>query len=168
MASPRHLRPVLDSTETDPFGSGVRRAAPPRAERTGSERPTVPAPKCRVTEEKTDVDEIYARVVGGRAALVLGPPSLPGRSLDLARGRAQAATHDLLLALGSLDRVPVQSCSADELRRAPIDHRQAFILALVDGESTIDAIVDASPMPMHWVLLTLNHLLLHGLIGFGP
>jgi hypothetical protein len=77
---------------------------------------------------------------------------------------AHAITRDLLVVLGSLDRIPVVLRS--RLSGAPIDQRESFVLGFVDGESSIDAVIQASSLETHQVLLTLTELFVRGVIAF--
>jgi len=70
-----------------------------------------------------------------------------------------------VLRLGSLDRVPVVLVPGRDLRATGLDHREAFVLGLVDGRSDIEAVLDATPMPMHQVLIILTSLMDRGLIA---
>lgn len=141
--------------------SGVRRAARavPVDEETPavhvSQRPTVPAPKAQVIEEDSPAADVYAKVMTGTLAQVTATQAEP---------LTPAVTRNLFIALGSLDRIPARSCSTDQLRSAAIEPRHAFILDLLDGKTSIESVIDASPMPMHKVLLTLAELLTARLI----
>jgi hypothetical protein len=70
---------------------------------------------------------------------------LPGRS-----GRECRERCDLFLVtsytteLIRLDRIPVRLPQREEHKFAQLDHRMGFVLALVDGRTTIEDIVDAS------------------------
>jgi aminopeptidase-like protein len=46
----------------------------------------------------------------------------------------------------------------------PLDHWAGFVLSLVDGLTSVQDIVDLSPMPEHEVLNVLDRLHEHGLI----
>jgi hypothetical protein len=67
--------------------------------------------------------------------------------------------------LGPFDRAPYLSVSMDEVMLAKLDHREGFVLSLVDGASNIDAIVDACPMPTEGTLCILHSLYVRGILG---
>ena len=158
----RSEQPAVPSTRGSP-ASGVRSAAPKGEQIHGSpnEHSTVPAPRSPAREGAIATD-MYAQIVAGKLASVVDRVVQPPRRLLSSRAR----TRDQFAGLGSLDRIPVRACCAEELLTAPIDHRQGFVLSLVDGATTIESIVDASPQAMHQVLSTLTELLSLGLIGF--
>jgi hypothetical protein len=151
-------------SEEDSRVSGVVRVARAmdRTDDDRDRRSTIPAPMCRVTDADPHAIDIYARIIDGKLARVFDEPLPALRGIDPAR----ATTLDQFLAVGSLDRIPVRTCSASELRMATIDHRKGFVLSLVDGATPIESIIDATPMAMHQVLTMLTDLLGRGLIGF--
>jgi hypothetical protein len=52
-----------------------------------------------------------------------------------------------------------------EVMLAKLDHREGFVLSLVDGASDIDTILDACPMPTHKTLRILHELHQRGILG---
>jgi hypothetical protein len=108
-------------------------------------------------------------------------PPMPGAANTLrlrltpyAREHAQAdgetddtpgAMLDYLKLLGSVDRVPYVTASMSEILMATLDHREGFVLSLIDGRSNIDALLDASPMPTHKTLRILHGLRARSLIA---
>ena len=66
--------------------------------------------------------------------------------------------------LGSLDRVPVVTATMSKILLAELDHREGFLLSLVDGRSSIEALLDAAPMPAEEALAILEGLRASGLI----
>ena len=64
-------------------------------------------------------------------------------------------------ALGSLEQVPHVVCAEEATWWAEGDHRTAFLLDLVDGETTLNSIADATPLPFMDVLASLARLV-HG------
>jgi hypothetical protein len=117
---------------------------------------------CAVIDESSETGRAYARIATGKFPLAV-TPEVVERAPDSVTARA---TRDLMLALGSLERTPVLTRALDDLRSVPLGPRHAFVLSLVDGHTSITSIIDASPMPMHKVLICLNELLTHGVIGF--
>jgi predicted transcriptional regulator len=68
-----------------------------------------------------------------------------------------------------MDRVPVVArtpASRDALFAR--EHRAGFLLSLVDGVSTLEAIVDACGMPKLEALRILNELTQRGIVAFRP
>jgi hypothetical protein len=61
--------------------------------------------------------------------------------------------------------VPVQLLGADDARSLPMDHREAFVLSLVDGMTAVETLVDVSGMPREQVLSILQRLLDVGAIA---
>lgn len=55
--------------------------------------------------------------------------------------------------------------SRDELTSAPIDHRDAFVISLVDGKMSVAAIIDAAAMPREEVAAILERLVQLGIIA---
>jgi hypothetical protein len=55
--------------------------------------------------------------------------------------------------------------SRSELSRAPIDHRDAFVLSLIDGKTSVAQIVDASGMPRREVAAILDRLVQLGIVA---
>jgi hypothetical protein len=75
------------------------------------------------------------------------------------------AMLDYLRMLGSVDRVPYVTASMNQILMAKLDHREGFVLSLVDGRTNIDALLDASPMPTHKTLRILHGLRASSLIA---
>lgn len=67
--------------------------------------------------------------------------------------------------LGSLDRRPTLSRSLDELGKAPLGARAAFLLSRVDGNLTYDEILDVSGMPRLEAYRYLCQLLIRGILS---
>lgn len=67
--------------------------------------------------------------------------------------------------LGSFDRLPYLIASMHDVMIAKLDHREGFVLSLVDGASNIDTILDACPMPTHKTLRILYGLYERGILG---
>ena len=67
--------------------------------------------------------------------------------------------------LGSFDRLPYVAASMQEVMLAKLDHKEGFVLSLVDGASDIDTILDACPMPTHKTLRILYELYVRGVLG---
>ncbi len=64
------------------------------------------------------------------------------------RDRCTEVLAQMYLArLGSLSQVVRVAFSGDEIRWLSLDHRAGFLLSLVDGESSIETLLDISGMP---------------------
>jgi hypothetical protein len=57
--------------------------------------------------------------------------------------------------------------SRKELETAPIDHREAFVLSLIDGKTTVQSLVDVAALPEKDVLAILARLRRLGIITYG-
>jgi len=137
-----------------------------------SERPTLKVPRfevldggidnpyARVLEEGAwDVDRLDAPTVRAPAFWEL-PPEAREAERHLS-SRAPPSYSDL----GSLHGIPRIVQPAANIRAAGLDHREAFVLVLIDGRIDIETILDASPLPMHDVLRILLDLRTMGLIA---
>jgi hypothetical protein len=76
-----------------------------------------------------------------------------------------AAMLQYVKLLGSFERVPFVKASMHEVMMAKLDHREGFVLSLVDGVSDIDTILDACPMTTHKTLRILHGLRERGILG---
>jgi hypothetical protein len=95
----------------------------------------------------------------------------PSQTLARAfRADCCAALEDVYaFRLGAMDRVPVVArtpASRDALFAR--EHGAGFLLSLVDGVSTLEAIVDVCGMPKLEALRILNELTQRGIIAFRP
>lgn len=72
-----------------------------------------------------------------------------------------SGTHRKHLAMEAVPRVAV---SPAELRALPLDHRAGFLVWLVDGQNTIETILDACPIGRDHALAILGVLAAHGVI----
>lgn len=70
--------------------------------------------------------------------------------------------------LGDRAGVPFASLPPEHARAFPLDHWAGFILSLVDGNTSIEDIVDAAPMPEHDTLRLLSDLRRQGIIDIRP
>jgi hypothetical protein len=67
--------------------------------------------------------------------------------------------------LASIALVPYLRMAPRDISRGTIDHGAACVLALVDGRTSIEQILDTSPMPVPRVLRILSELLERGIVG---
>jgi hypothetical protein len=174
-----------DDADVDlvPRISGTRRVAPPASandDEAGSEssdRPTVRVPKFALLGGGAGSDAYAAVLTEGGLGEPAEPdpselPTVPApprtaeaKADDCTPSEAPTRPPPSYRDLGSLQRVPRLVCSPEQLRKAALDHKQAFVLVLVDGRLDIETILDATPMAMHEVLRILLDLLGQGLIA---
>ncbi len=64
----------------------------------------------------------------------------------------------------AMHRVPVRAVSGERLQNSMLDHREGFVLSLIDGQLNIEAIVDVCGMPTSEVLEILESFRLSGVI----
>jgi hypothetical protein len=64
----------------------------------------------------------------------------------------------------TLDAIPRLAVSVRDLRDLPLDHNAGFLVWLIDGRSTIEAILDACPIRHDHALAILRVLAAHGVI----
>ncbi len=116
--------------------------------RAPSREATNPPPVSRREMEEAFALGDYTR------ALEIGE-SLLERSPDDAAARRcvqecrDTLTQMLAARIGPLDQVVSVSVSNEELQWLSLDHRSGFLLSLVDGQSTVDEILDISGMRRH-------------------
>jgi hypothetical protein len=68
--------------------------------------------------------------------------------------------------IGSLEKVPIVMIARNQLRWLTIDHRAGFVLSHVDGNSTLEQILDVSGMPPLDALRILYELVQQRIISF--
>ena len=93
---------------------------------------------------------------------------------EIRRLYAEGATDDALLLAGtisappqlgwSLSSVPVLAREQTEIMKMALDHRAGFFLAHVDGESSLETILDLVPLPEGEVLALVESLVALGVI----
>ena len=88
---------------------------------------------------------------------LLPPPGPQPPRQTIPAGDLDAAPPDLALDL-MLHTVPRLARARDELGKAPIAHRDWYILALIDGQTSVRALVDIAGMEPDEVLRTLRRL----------
>lgn len=96
---------------------------------------------------------------------------------EIRRLYVEGATDDALLLAGtmaqspalgwSLASVPVIALAREDIVELPLDHRAGFLLAHVDGESSLEAILDVVPLPEIEVLALVESLVALGVIRLG-
>ena len=105
-------------------------------------------------------------VHGSFTAHVLGTDADSRQALETARISREKLAQLYGSRLGSLDRVPVPAVADSDVRWLGLDHRDGFVLSLVDGNHTIEEIIDVTGMSRLEVLKTLVELLDLGAIQF--
>jgi hypothetical protein len=68
--------------------------------------------------------------------------------------------------LGPLDRVPMVVVPRTQMRWLSMDHRAGFILSLIDGQSSVELILDVSGMPKLDALRILHELVQQKIVAF--
>jgi hypothetical protein len=66
--------------------------------------------------------------------------------------------------LGSLESVPVLAISMHDLQRRSLDHRAGFLVSRVDGESSLEMLLDLVPLPRNDALKILAELVEEGIL----
>jgi hypothetical protein len=80
---------------------------------------------------------------------------------------SEALFSDYVTALGAFSRVPFVKVRFDELSTLSMDHRMGFLVALIDGASSIQSILDVAAMPQREVLHALVTLRDLGIVGIA-
>jgi hypothetical protein len=84
------------------------------------------------------------------------------------RSKSSTALEGIYAArLGSMSHVPIVVMTSAEIDRLEIDHRAGFLLSLIDGASSLEAILDVSGMPRLDALRILRELVQRGAIRLG-
>ncbi len=81
--------------------------------------------------------------------------------------RPDLGTKGILDDPAAMARVPFRVVSGERLQNSMLDHREGFILSLIDGQLDIEAIVDVSGMSDSEVLEILESFRLSGVIQLG-
>jgi hypothetical protein len=88
--------------------------------------------------------------------------SEPPRSGPVPAGANGRARSEAPLSRGALDllrrTVPRVQKSCAELAQAPLDHREGFVLSLIDGGTTVQALIDLAAMPDGELIVVLQRL----------
>jgi hypothetical protein len=129
----------------DGFEPMLDSLAPPMS---GLEAPDPPSSKPRAGPK--EMQECYA-VGDFSRALSIAEEILSRTPDDAAARRCAQNCRDVLTQMfaariGPLDQVITVVISPDEIQWLTLDHRAGFLLALVDGQSTVDEILDISGM----------------------
>jgi hypothetical protein len=80
------------------------------------------------------------------------------------RHEPYSTLREIVPAVDYFSCVPRLAVSAQELALLPLDHREGFLVACVDGVSTIETILDVSAMPAEEALVILESLVERGVL----
>lgn len=112
-------------------------------------------------------------VMVSRATLMSEPPrpSEAPRSISIPPPptvrRPDLGNKGILDDPSAMARVPFRVVSGERLQNSMLDHREGFILSLIDGQLDIEAICDVSGMSADEVLEILESFRLSGVIQLG-
>jgi hypothetical protein len=88
----------------------------------------------------------------------------PDRRGEEARDEAFSTQREIAVADNYFSCVPRLAVTPQELALLPLDHREGFLVACVDGVSTIETILDVSAMPAEEALVILESLAERGVL----
>ncbi len=162
---PLSLIPVLGDEEEEGSEVRLRTAAPlpipPEEDLDASIPPSVP----------TLVDRMWRSFTGGDfagaldlAEAVLAADAQNALANDCASACRGEIEGSILAAIGPVERVP--ALAPDALMRLPstLDHRAGFLLAQIDGQLTLESVLDVAGMPRVEALRLLQQLMRLGLV----
>ncbi|HET8932747.1 MAG TPA: hypothetical protein VFN67_04865 [Polyangiales bacterium] len=116
----------------------------------------------------SEMEELYALddLTGAlrMAELILGRTPDNEQALRCAANCRNRLIHLYSSKLGRLDKVVVVALGDSQLRWLGLDHRSGFMLSRIDGQSTVDELLDICGMPRLEGLKTLAYLLERGAI----
>lgn len=122
----------------------------------------------------TPNDELKERYSAGdfTGALVLAEQALEhdpddADALRYAESCRQALAQLYATRLGSLEQIATLAIPAEQIRWLALDHRAGFLLSLVDGQSSLEEILDISGMPRLDALRILYQLLAQRVISLA-
>jgi HD-GYP domain-containing protein (c-di-GMP phosphodiesterase class II) len=95
---------------------------------------------------------------------VSAPPVAPSTP---PQADAEALEAEYLETIGSVYAVPRVVQRAADLAKLGLDHRAGFLLTFIDGESSVDMILDASGLPRLEVLRLVRDLVAKGVVSMG-
>lgn len=134
--------------------------------RTSFPHPPLPEVEHHAPDAPTSSERSARRTVSWAADRIGVRSSSPSRE-----GRAAVTVDDVGVVAVKIARgarrssAPKLVASREAIASAPIDTRSAFVLALVDGQNMVDAIVDMAGMPEDEVRAILARLARLGLIA---
>ena len=133
------VRAVTDTARTCPPPAGIDSLYPEASDVRGTLNPILAE-----LEQKLGAGDFRGALVVAEQLLGDDPANEQAKA---AVARCHEAIEKLYVErLGSLERVPHVAVRRDEIPNLALDHRSGFILALVDGISTLDMILDMASM----------------------
>ncbi len=154
---PSNVRPVSDLTKTVPPPIGIGALYP-----TEDDTSTTLKPLLEEMKRFLSVDDFRSALVVAEQILADDPSNLDAREGAL---RCHTVLEQLYIArLGPLSQVPSVAVSQRDIPSLALDHRSGFVLALIDGVSTLDMVLDMCSMPRLDGLRELNELVSQGII----
>jgi hypothetical protein len=145
-ASPFGVEPGTQPSASNPF--------PP-----SGKHPSVRDPGQVVTEAP--------RVSTSRALRPPAPPHSGGGAPDFAADDDAASTPRPVSGGIALESVPRLVRRPQSLTGLPLDHKIGFVLALIDGETNVQTLIDVAGMPPLEVVSTIEHLVELGVVVLG-
>jgi hypothetical protein len=126
--------------------------------------PAVPAtiPPTSGVRETEDTEEVRAEKISGRRPRTSRPPV---RVDDVGAAAVALASKQARLGRNSIAASPKLLKTRRELERAPINHRDAFVLSLIDGKTSLQGVIDLAAMPDGEVLAILQRLAGLGIVS---
>jgi hypothetical protein len=116
----------------------------------------------------SEMEELYALddLTGAlrHAELILGRTPDNEQAQRCAANCRTRLIHLYSSKLGRLDRIVTVALGDSQLRWLGLDHRSGFLLSRIDGQSTVDELLDICGMPRLEGLKTLAYLLERGAI----
>lgn len=132
--------------------------------------PVPPASSGRIVDPVQEMRERYS--LGDYSGALVVAESILEEEPDHAEAlKCEASCRQVLeqmytARIGPLDRVPFVAVPQEQLRWLSLDHRAGFVLSHVDGNCSLDQILDVSGMPPLDALRILYELLQQRVIGF--
>lgn len=130
-------------------------------------RLNVRAPRAEMPTITDEVALEVARLASRRSSR----PPPPSASMEIEvewelEPEGMESVADFTARLGSLARVPTMTVPFDQLATLSLDNRMGFLIAMVDGTSTIQTLLDVAAMPVLEVLRALVMLEERGIVEF--
>jgi hypothetical protein len=141
--------------------------------------PSIEPPRARAPSvdpaQPEQVNRMFERLASGNypAALMLAEALLDidpeNADAEQCASMCRSEMRKLYAArLGSLEHVPRHLMTPEALQRENLDHLAGFLLSRIDGEMSIDELLDSTGMPALDVLRCLYDLQLQGVIEVDP
>ncbi len=156
--SPASRRPAASPQFEEDGASEVRRASPSTAPENDPFREEAP----------TLTDPVELEAARLKSALTTPPPSkqtTPAPPMAVVRSSPEEVQREVYAErFGGFGRVPTVALSPDELAVLPLDGRAAMLLALLDGRSTIQVLLEIGILNPLDTLVALEELIDRGII----